>query len=966
MKIRKIRLVNLNSLGGEHTIDFSESPLAEAGLFAITGSTGSGKSTILDALTLALYGRASRYGDTASPPDMMTRHTGFSIAEVVFSVPQGTFRSSWELRRARNRPDGNLQSPIHQVFDAQGLALTQRIRDTEQLVAELTGLTYSQFVRSVLLAQGDFARFLQSPEKERAALLESLTGTELYSRIGAKAYEHWSQLERSSKDLFHQIETLPILDSEERKNLDNAVSTLEENIKKIDRELISTTTLLEQGRNLQEALEEERHFQREEALLSEELEKFAPQAQRLELHRKTQPATQLLTLLDEQELQKKAADRRLEQGIRVFDLAKQEYQKVQAHYARALSHSLGYEQKRLSQAIEHTKSLQEKTEELQIWFEDHQGDQVLVDSRDRVLHLLATPAELLHRFTNLSRSWQVAEGALLHESLSRVPQNTDELEEVLALIDKGLKRLHEREEKSRDLQKNAADHLDLARKLRSLGDYGHLVQDGKPCPLCGSIDHPSPLRLPPQEEIVRLEERLKTAEFQLTEDRRNLNLGLRSASTLKALGPDLEEFFEKSAQTEKEISDLSQTYGLTTADKVTEVQERIKIYQDSKSQIGDLETQIADTGRIQVDARERVQRYSAKIDSVRHQEPFPEESIDYLHDESKILDTLEKHFEEASKNLQNTQATAEERQNTYHEAEQRVASTRENLDTVVAETGFPSIEELRRAHLLDEEAKSLEETEKSLVTRRTQVQTLRAKAQERVARFRSLGAPEGDRIRKIETKVAEIEKEKDSLIQSRASFLAEIEQDQNYRQKRTPLEIQAQETRTQLGIATRLRDLVGSADGARFRSFAQSMTLDVLLFHANSHLQKLTERYRILRPDPGQLELVIQDLHQAGTQRPAASLSGGETFLASLALALGLSDLAGKNARIDSLFIDEGFGGLDPETLDTALSALETLRQRSKTVGIISHVGLLKERIGVQIQVEKLSGGLSTLRVRGR
>jgi exonuclease SbcC len=112
-----------------------------------------------------------------------------------------------------------------------------------------------------------------------------------------------------------------------------------------------------------------------------------------------------------------------------------------------------------------------------------------------------------------------------------------------------------------------------------------------------------------------------------------------------------------------------------------------------------------------------------------------------------------------------------------------------------------------------------------------------------------------------------------------------------------------------------------------------------------------------------ELELEIEDLHQAGAVRPMASLSGGESFLASLALALGLSDIAGRNVRIESLFVDEGFGSLDSDTLDLAISTLETLRQENKTVGVISHVDFLKERIATQIVVEKQSGGISGIRL---
>ncbi len=106
-------------------------------------------------------------------------------------------------------------------------------------------------------------------------------------------------------------------------------------------------------------------------------------------------------------------------------------------------------------------------------------------------------------------------------------------------------------------------------------------------------------------------------------------------------------------------------------------------------------------------------------------------------------------------------------------------------------------------------------------------------------------------------------------------------------------------------------------------------------------------------------------MHQAAVKRPMASLSGGESFLVSLALALGLSDLAGQSVRIESLFIDEGFGSLDPESLEIAITALESLRQNNKTVGVISHIDLLKERISTQVVVEKLTSGRSRIRIAG-
>jgi exonuclease SbcC len=160
-----------------------------------------------------------------------------------------------------------------------------------------------------------------------------------------------------------------------------------------------------------------------------------------------------------------------------------------------------------------------------------------------------------------------------------------------------------------------------------------------------------------------------------------------------------------------------------------------------------------------------------------------------------------------------------------------------------------------------------------------------------------------------------------------------------------------------------LADQIGSAKGDKFSQFAQGLTLSHLARLANLRLRQLTNRYSILKTPNRNLELQIIDHDQADTVRPMASLSGGESFLVSLALALGLSELAGYKARIESLFIDEGFGTLDPDSLNTALDALERLQHSGKMIGIISHVADLKDRIGTQIRVQPVAGGNSTVRV---
>jgi exonuclease SbcC len=158
-----------------------------------------------------------------------------------------------------------------------------------------------------------------------------------------------------------------------------------------------------------------------------------------------------------------------------------------------------------------------------------------------------------------------------------------------------------------------------------------------------------------------------------------------------------------------------------------------------------------------------------------------------------------------------------------------------------------------------------------------------------------------------------------------------------------------------------LHALIGSGDGKKFRNFAQGLTFELMVAQANRQLQKMSDRYLLVRDGDDPLELNVIDNYQAGELRSTKNLSGGESFIASLALSLGLSGMASRTVRVDSLFLDEGFGTLDEDALETALETLSGLQQEGKLIGIISHVSALKERIGTQIQVEAGSAGRSSL-----
>jgi exonuclease SbcC len=223
-------------------------------------------------------------------------------------------------------------------------------------------------------------------------------------------------------------------------------------------------------------------------------------------------------------------------------------------------------------------------------------------------------------------------------------------------------------------------------------------------------------------------------------------------------------------------------------------------------------------------------------------------------------------------------------------------------------------------------------------------------------------APEAGR-EQIETALADARSELQRKRNGLAEHTALIKQDDARRERSRQLLGELETQRREWELWGGLKELIGSADGKKFRGFAQGLTLDSLLVHANLHLQDLARRYRLQRVPGSDLELQVIDTDMGDEVRSVHSLSGGESFLVSLALALGLASLSSSRTQVESLFIDEGFGSLDQDTLDLALASLDTLQSLGRKVGVISHVQAMVERIGAQVLVEKRGAGQSRVRV---
>jgi exonuclease SbcC len=214
----------------------------------------------------------------------------------------------------------------------------------------------------------------------------------------------------------------------------------------------------------------------------------------------------------------------------------------------------------------------------------------------------------------------------------------------------------------------------------------------------------------------------------------------------------------------------------------------------------------------------------------------------------------------------------------------------------------------------------------------------------------------------VKALLQQLQSEKDVFVERRGGISSQLSADQKEASRQQALLDQIEQQRQDYDQLSYLHGLIGSANGDKFRRFAQGLTLDNLVYLANKQLDRIHGRYLLKRKEEQGLALTVLDTWQGDVERDTKTLSGGESFLVSLALALALSDLVSHKTSIDSLFLDEGFGTLDAETLDIALDALDNLNASGKMIGVISHIEAMKERIPTQLRVVKKSGlGVSEL-----
>ena len=1073
MRILQVRFKNLNSLVGEWEIDLMHPAFAADGIFAITGPTGAGKTTILDAICLALYGRTPRLNKvTKSGNEIMSRQTGECFAEVTFETQSGRYRCHWSQHRARKKPDGDLQAPKHEIANADsGEIFESKMRGVADQIESATGMDFDRFTRSMLLAQGGFAAFLQAAPDDRAPILEQITGTEIYSEISIRVHER--QREEREKLNLLQAETagIVILEPEQEQEISQALETRQKEETDLAAKSADAGKAIAWLSIIDGLKKEIVNLSDEESKLQVDIEAFKPDRERL---KRALSAASLdgvyatLTATRKQQADDKEALKTEEEALPGLESSAKEQaetmsaaeqqttrakEKLKAaipilQKVRSLDQRLADQEKadtagdeackkdsakidadtqtRLKEQEKRIKA-QQALELVEGYLKEHARDEWLIGGlagvEEQLRGLLSRQSEALQKESGQEKAANALKQATtslddcqkqssirkqeLEDASKKLQQGKDVLSQLL-----GGRLLREYRTEKETLLREMA----FLTKIAELEDHRAKLEDGKPCPLCGATEHPfAEGNVPASDEteqkietltklinkaedqeaaIKKLEEAENLARNNLTEAEKlesaAANDKKAAERTLAEVKGSLEKLRADFAERRHAVSSRLLPLGIknipetdisslleTLKARLKEWQAQVKKKADIEKQVADLDSEIKRLDAVIETQSTALAEKRERLETLKTEFAAGNDERKALYDD-KNPDEEERGLNKAVFDAEDAERQARDQHNQlqqrWHTAKAHVESLRKRIDqrepelarmetdfsAALTPVGFSDEEQFLGARLTSERRGELTVKANELDERQTD---LKARQKDRETRLATEMAREvtDKSLEELEPQFKEYEESLRELRDIIAGLKHKLSENtaakERIKEKQAAIEAQSKECRRW----ENLHELIGSADGKKYRNFAQGLTFEMMIGHANRQLQKMTDRYLLVRHDAQPLELNVVDNYQAGEIRPTKNLSGGESFIVSLSLALGLSHMASKNVRVDSLFLDEGFGTLDDEALDTALETLGGLQQDGKLIGVISHVPALKERISTQIQVTPQTGGRSQI-----
>src|SRR5690554_6668745 len=560
MKILKIRFENIHSLKGEHEIDFGSGILADAGLFAITGPTGSGKSTLLDVITLALYNQIARVNTSSrgitekvleDDGGIMTRNMRSCYAEVDYRANGKEYRSHWSIERNRNN---KLRGRKQELFDIQANTFVEEGINTPKKNEESIGLSYEQFVKAMVLSQGEFSKLLQAPRNERNKLLEDITGARSYRRIGSTVYQRFKGIEKEIELKKAGLESIELLSPEVVTEKQEELKALNEAKPDVEKKHTAASEKIKIRQELQKKQKESKALEIEKEKLKEDLKVYEPYKSKLEKHDKLskyvkdiqaydlvvketdqlkETLSKLKTSKEKEESELKLLLTTISQLVKeevVIDNATQKLETFRSRIEKL-------------QAEEHTKRQEASLHQSQLNAHVRKINQLgyHLPMAEKLTSFVAqldtfkatifdaiegsgvtSLAELDTEINNQRKSNETATSVLVKkEQLLKSEKNLKSQKDKLETAEKNLKHNSENiQALKKDIPKLKSEveqlekTIEQQRKHQSLEAHRQQLTPDEPCPLCGSVHHPYATKEPyfdiQEELLIEKKESLKT------------------------------------------------------------------------------------------------------------------------------------------------------------------------------------------------------------------------------------------------------------------------------------------------------------------------------------------------------------------------------------------------------------------------------------------------------------------------
>ncbi len=984
MRLLKLRIENINSLAGRYEIDFTNRDYVESGIFAIVGPTGSGKTTILDAVTLALFGKTPRMEtrtSTSKKTDrgcmVLTEGRKQCSASVVFESMGKFWRSRWSVRLKRTGEPRDAQVELVRLPD--GSAETGEIVAEQKLawnakVPEVLGMDYETFTRSALLAQGAFTELLRAQVDDRAAILEKITGTKLYSTIGQWVFERCRDENNKVKRLLVHLEGAEMLAEDARKALETALETTADEAKHVrfrrseleaDLRWIRQTTaararlkdaeqsfvqaekaaqasqalkreaaaarlavepLAERRRMLDCLASAEAHRREAAQYEAAQVQAQAPQAQ---AQAAADVARQAALQAAEDEAKTIPELEQMEEKDKCLAIADAEAQASSAALADAQARSLRADAE-VQKCAAALKSAEDERRRALGALEMLQGD------RELAVHLPAAAAAAEAYVDAKKHSLNAKSAAALGEKkIAADKVKADEAHDAAVKAQAAMEAAALRLQDAQRLQAAVYQEGSLEVKLVEMRRFTGRAWAAQWLLECGELlallsEMPSGDKTSRMRGV--LTQRIAALRSAYPQDFAEALTPQRAAGFNAVL--DAIEAWSKNAEAAdkglalvraEEVKAVNAFHEAQAAD--VRASARLRAAQDVRK---DRENKFGQRSA-QAERRELAHR----VRSSREKERDAAQAS-----------------AQAAQHLKTIEATLSAEKKAAQEFAQKTEDAKARFSELLASAAFADEAALLAAARDPARIRELEQTAEAAGQAYAAAESNRATAQSDLEAL--LQMPRRD-VQEAEAaaELAQAEERASEAERRLGSLRQQLEADDAVRRKAALIEAELKTARTSADKWAKLSGLIGSADGKTFRLAAQSLTFALLLHEANVILSRMQSRYQLIPAGSQKLDLAVRDLELAGLERTSFNLSGGETFLVSLALALALSRVSSSRMQVDTLFLDEGFGTLDPDTLEKALNALEMLQQKTgKLIGIISHVRAVRERVGVHIVVK--------------